>query len=150
MDITVTHDRGMRFVAQCGSQTVTMGKADGDDEAEQGLSPGQLFIAALGGCIAGYVVQFCERHDLHYEGLTVRLQYENAESPSRVAGVHAIIRLPAAVPPKYRSAILRVAEQCYVTQSIRHNMPVDISVVDSVDESEARLDVAAALSNYQS
>ena len=130
MDILVKHDKDMRFVAQCGNYTVVTGSAEGDDEQNNGMWPGQLFIAALGACIAGYVARFCQRHDISYEGMSVELDYESSDSPSRVVEVYARLSLPAPVPDKYQQALLRVAEQCYITQSIEHNMDINVSLSD--------------------
>jgi putative redox protein len=134
MDIIVRHDRGMRFTAQCEDYTVVTGKADGDDEQNDGMWPGQLFIASLGACIAGYVVTFCQRHDLPYQGMSLELAYESTGSPSRVTAVNAAINLPASVPDRYRRAVIRAAEQCYVTQSIEHNMQVNVLLEDDAKE----------------
>jgi putative redox protein len=128
MEILVKHDKGKRFIARCGNYTVVTGIAEGDDEEQNGMWPGQLFIAALGACIAGYVTHFCERHDMPYEGMSVELDYENSDSPSRVVAVHARLNLPVPVPEKFRQALLRVAEQCYITQSIEHRMRVNVSL----------------------
>ena len=135
MNITVRHDQYMRFIAQCGNYTVITGEADGDDvDQKNGMWPGQLFIAALGACIGGYVATFCHRHDIDYEGMSVELDYQNSDSPSRVVAVNAVITLPEPVPEKYRQGIMRVAQQCYITQSIEHKMQVNVSLSSSVNQ----------------
>ncbi len=126
MSIAIKHDKGKRFIARCGKYTVAMGKAGPDDEENDGMWPGQLFIAALGTCIAGYVQSFCERHKVPFEGLSVELDYESADSPSRATAVNVTLRLPGPVPEKYSEAILRVADQCYITQSIAHKMETKV------------------------
>ena len=133
MDILVKHDKDMRFVAQCGNYTVVTGSAEGEDEQTNGMWPGQLFVAALGACIAGYVAHFCQRHDISYEGMSVELDYESSDSPSRVLEVCARLRLPAPVPDNYQQALLRVAEQCYITQSIEHRMQVNVSLAGGTE-----------------
>ena len=130
MTIVVRHDKDMRFIAQCGKYTVITGRAEEDDEKENGMWPGQLFIAALGACVAGYVANFCKRHNIAYEEMSVELDYESSDSPPRVVEVSATLKLPASVPDKYREAIVRVAEQCYITQSIAHKMIVNVFLSD--------------------
>lgn len=133
MDILVKHDKDLRFIAQCGNYTVVTGEMEGDDEQNNGMWPGQLFIAALGACIAGYVARFCQRHDISYQGMSVALDYESDDSPSRVVAVTARLNLPGSVPDKYQQAVLRVAEQCYITQSIEHKMQVNVSLADDTE-----------------
>lgn len=126
MGILVRHDGGMRFRATCNGFTVTAGKGREGDAGQDGMYPGQLFIASLGMCIGAYVVGFCQRHNIQYQGMVVELDYQTADSPSRVKAVRAAIKLPGKVPEKYRKAIVRVADQCYVTQSIQHGMEIKV------------------------
>ena len=56
MSVMIKHDRGMRFAAQPGDCTTEIGKAEGDDDNNESMSPGQLSIAAIGACIDVYVV----------------------------------------------------------------------------------------------
>jgi putative redox protein len=130
LHITVRHDQGMRFTAQCGNHVVVTGAAEGDDEQRNGMWPGQLFIAALGACIGGYVTTFCKRHDLPYQGMRVELDYESSDSPSRVTAVKAVLDLPTPIPDKYERALIRAADQCYVTQSIERRMEVKVLLAD--------------------
>ena len=133
MKIMVEHDRDMRFMAKCGRYVVATGKAE-DDKHNNGMWPGQLFIAALGACIAGYVVAFCKRHNLAHEGMTVELDYESADSPSRATVANAVVNLPALVAAKYRRALIRTADQCYITQSIEHRMQVGVLLRDGAEQ----------------
>ncbi len=130
MEIVLKHDKGRRFIAQADGHRVVIGYAKDDPPEKNSMSAGQLFVAALGACVGSYVVGFCERHDIPHEGMTIQLDYESAESPSRVAFVNVTINLPQPVPEKYRAAILRVADQCYVTQSIQHQTPVKVHLAD--------------------
>ena len=134
MSIVVRHDKGLRFIAQCDGHSVVTGVVEGDHEQNNGMWPGQLFIAALGACIGGYVARFCERHELPYAGMSVVVDYENADSPSRVGAVRAAVELPAPVSSRHRQAILRVAAQCYITQSIDHKMQIEVSLSDPIEQ----------------
>jgi putative redox protein len=134
MRITVKHDKGMRFIARCGNHVVVTGAAEDDDEQTNGMWPGQLFIAALGACIGGYVATFCKRHNLPYEGMRLELDYESSDSPSRVTAVKAVLDLPAPVPHRYERALIRAAEQCYITQSIEHRMEVRVLLAEDAKQ----------------
>jgi putative redox protein len=132
MDILVRHDSGMRFRATCNGFTVTAGKGQEGDIGQDGMYPGQLFIASLGMCIGAYVVRFCQRHSIQHQGMVVELGYQTGDSPSRVKTVQATIKLSGKVPEKYRKAIVRAADQCYVTQSIEHGMEVKVSLSEAL------------------
>lgn len=134
MEVLVEYDNGNRFVASCDGHTVMTGKGDDDDSEKDGMFPAQLFGAALGMCIGGYVASYCKHHDVPCEGLRIEMVRETARAPSRTTRVHAKIRLPNCPAAKHREAILRVADQCHITNSIKLGMEVVCALAD--DESQ--------------
>ncbi len=101
------------------------------------MSPGRLFLATLGACAGLYAIRFCQRHDIAYQGLTIQVDDQSAESPPRVAAAQITPSFPEPIPDKYRGAVIRAADQCYVTQSIMHDMDIYVSLADS-EESGAQ------------
>lgn len=129
MNLTIKYDGGTRFLATDGEFTVTAGV--GRDSEKDNMSPGKLFIASLGMCIRTYVVKFCKRHEIPYEEIEIKLDYMNASSPTRVNKVNIELSLPEEVPEKYKSALLRVADQCYVKQSIEPKLGIKFSLSEN-------------------
>ena len=127
MVIVARHDTGRRFMATAGEHTVFAGKAE-DNPERNGMWPGSLFIAALGMCIIGDIVPFCQRHDIPTEDLTVELDVTTVQDPGRVDNVAITIRLPQEVAQAQQRAIVRAAKQCYIRQSIINDMEINISV----------------------
>lgn len=128
MDMLVSHMGGMRFRAEADGHVVITGENEDDPDGPRGMWPGQLFVAALGMCIAGYAVGFCKNHGLAYEGMTVELARVHAQSPSRITNVEVRIRLPELPSEREQKAIIRAADLCYVTQSISNGMTVNVSL----------------------
>ncbi|NIN12761.1 MAG: hypothetical protein GTN78_12000, partial [Gemmatimonadales bacterium] len=56
MEVLVEHESGFRFAATSRGYTITGGKGEDGNEERDGMWPVQLFEAALGMCIGGYVV----------------------------------------------------------------------------------------------
>jgi len=127
MVIVARHDTGRRFMATVGEHTIFAGKAE-DNPQQNNMWPGSLFIAALGMCIVGDIVPFCQRHDISTEDLTVELDVTTAQDPAHVDNVAVTIRLPQEVAQAQQQAIVRAAKQCYIRQSIINHMGITISV----------------------
>ena len=94
------------------------------------MSPGRLFLATLGACAGLYAIRFCQRHDIPYQGLTIRVHEHTTGSPPRVAAAEIILTFPEPIPDEYRRAVIRAADQCYVTQSIINDMDISVSLTD--------------------
>jgi len=104
------------------------------DQPEQGggentaLTPTALFVASVAMCAAVFIVNFAERHDIALEGMSIETEYEMAEGPRRVGGFRLQVNMPGPLDQRQRAALLRVAEQCVVHQTLVHQPHVEISI----------------------
>jgi len=124
MEVLAEYENGTRFVATCGGHRVVTGEGDDGDSSRDGMWPAQLFVASLGMCIGGYVASYCLHHGIPYADLRVELDRDTARAPSRTTRVTAKIYLGAELSEKDARAIVRVADQCHITNSIRQGMEV--------------------------
>ena len=133
MEVLVEYVNGKRFVATCDGHQVVTGKGDDGDSSRDGMWPAQLFVASLGMCIGGYVASYCGHHNINCDDLRVELDRETARAPSRTTRVRAKIYLGTKVSEKDAQAILRVADKCHITNSVKESMEVVCSLADHAD-----------------
>lgn len=134
MEVLVEYENGARFVASCDGHQVVTGKGDDGNSSRDGMWPAQLFVASLGMCIGGYVASYCLHRGIPCADLRVELDRETARAPSRTTRVTAKIYLGAELSPKDAEAILRVADRCHITNSIRQGMEVVCLLASHVGE----------------
>lgn len=102
------------------------------DSGGQDLAPTpvELFVASLATCVAFYAGRYLARHDYRRAGLGVSVEYEMAsDRPERVSAVRLALRVPTDLPPTRRSALLAVASNCTVHNSLIKPPAVTIDVV---------------------
>ena len=124
MAVLAEYENGTRFVATCGAHQVVTGKGNDGDSSRDGMYPAQLFVASLGMCIGGYVASYCQHHNIPCADLRIEMDSDKARAPSRTTRVTAKIHLGAELSRKDAEAILRVADQCHITNSIKQGMEV--------------------------
>jgi putative redox protein len=124
MDVLVEYENGTRFIASCDGHQVVAGKGDDGDNSRDGMWPTQLFVASLGMCIGGYIASYCRHHNIPCADLRIELDRDTARAPSRTTRVTAKIHLDVELSHKDAEAILRVADQCHITNSIKQGMEV--------------------------
>ncbi len=129
MHLTVTYRGGTKFHIHSNAHMVVSDQPRDDGGTDAGMSPVELFIGSLVGCIAYFVAQYCVRHDIATEGLVLDVEYDMAEQPHRVGRVVVHIHLPASMNPSQEERLLRVAQGCTVHQSLVVPPTVSISVV---------------------
>lgn len=126
MTIQIRNVEGECFEATNGDFLLRAGSCDDKNKVESNISPGELFIVSLGMCTSTYITRFCKRHKLEHEDLKMKLDYESGQEPPKVKEVDITINLP--VSEKYKSAVLRVAKQCYVKQSIQKRVELNYNI----------------------
>ena len=136
MEVLVEYENGTRFAAVCDGHKVVTGKGDDGDGGGDGMWPAQLFVASLGMCIGGYVASYCQHHNIPCADLRLDLDRKTARAPSRTTRVTARIYLGAELSDKDAKAIVRVADQCHITNSIGEGMEVACIVVRHPGEGE--------------
>lgn len=87
------------------------------DHTGVGPTPPDFFVASLAACIGIYVNGYCEKVGLDASGLTVELDYE--KTPMLMTDFAVRVRLPHAVLGPRAAAVQRVAEACFVHETIR-------------------------------
>ena len=126
--IVVTHEKGLGFAAQIRQHRLATDQsalAGGEDTAP---SPTELISAALGSCIALYVLQFCVSRGLPHEGMRVEVRPRSAQDPNRIAELSVTVFLPAALSPHTMLMLERVVRSCPVHNTLAHGAAVSCSI----------------------
>ena len=79
MEISLRHTGGARFTAEARHHRVLLDQPAEDGATDQGMSPAELLLASLGGCVGQYVAQYLSLRGLSSEGLLI--QVETQPSP---------------------------------------------------------------------
>lgn len=128
MNLTVAYHGGTRYDITSGQHRVVTDQPEEDGGHNAGMSPVELFVGSVAGCVGYFVGQFCARHDISREGLAVDAEWEMAEGPHRVGKIALAIRLPHRLTPEMKERLLKVAHGCTVHQSLSHAPIVSIQL----------------------
>lgn len=118
MTLRVAYHGGTRYDVTSGRHRVITDQPVEDGGHDAGMSPVELFVGSVASCVGYFVGQFCERHHISREGLTVDADWTMAEGPHRVGAIALAIHLPHRLAPELKERLLKVAHGCTVHQSI--------------------------------
>jgi len=118
MKLTATFHSGTRYDVTNGKHRVITDQRVEDGGLDAGMSPVELFVGSVASCVAYFVGQFCGRHGISRDGLTVDAEWTMAEGPHRVGRIDIGIHLPHRITPEQKERLLKVAHGCTVHQSI--------------------------------
>jgi ribosomal protein S12 methylthiotransferase accessory factor len=141
--ITVRWDGGARFTADIRGHKIAVDQPHNGGGADSAPMPVELLPAALGTCVALYVQRFLMTRALDATGLTVEVTAHGAANPNRIGRFEVVVNLPAAVPPKYRDALIRAAESCTVHHTLTHAPEIGVRLGDAAAAAESGAGVTA-------
>jgi uncharacterized OsmC-like protein len=118
MTLTVASRGGSRFDVLSRTHTVVTDQPVVDGGRDAGMSPVELFVGSLAGCVGYFVARYCARHNIPCEGFAIDVGWSMAEQPHRVGSVELRLRLPAPLTPPQQERLLKVAHGCTVHQSL--------------------------------
>jgi len=124
--VSVEHLEGTKLSVSVGPHEILSDRPTDEGGTDTGPMSSELLVAALGACMAGRLVRYCQSKEIPCTGLCVDLASELAEDGSRVAGVAIDITLPEGFPEDRIIAAQRVVDGCSVHNTL-HNPPrIDI------------------------
>ena len=124
MEVLVRYENGTRFSATCNGYTVATGEGEDDDASRDGMYPAQLFTASIAMCVGGYVMIYCRERNIPYDDMVIEVDRLTAKNPSRTTTVTMNIHLGAELSEKDKAGILRAADRCHITNSIRKGIEI--------------------------
>ena len=128
MKLTAAYHGGTRYDITSGTHRVVTDQPGEDGGQDAGMSPVELFVGSLASCVAYFVGEFCARHHISRDGLSIEADWEMAENPHRVGRIDVIIHLPHRIPAELKDRLLKVAHGCTVHQSIASALTVTITL----------------------
>ncbi|HEY6084708.1 MAG TPA: OsmC family protein [Nitrospira sp.] len=118
MKLNVAYHGGTRYDITSGTHRIVTDQPSLDGGQNAGMSPTELFVGSLASSV-GYVVgQFCARHDIPSDGLTIDVEWALTDAPHRVDHIDLSIHLPHRITSDQKNKLLKVAQGCTVHQSI--------------------------------
>jgi putative redox protein len=128
MKLTVAYHGGTRFDITSGKHRIVTDQPGEDGEQDAGMSPVELFVGSVASCVANFVGQFCARHNISRDGLSIEADWAMAENPHRVGRIDVIIHLPHRIAAELKDRLLKVAHSCTVHQSIASALTITIAL----------------------
>ena len=114
MDMVISFPGGAKVDAQFGPYIVETDQPPQGGGQGTAPTPFATFLASLGTCAGIYVLGFCRQRGIPTEGVEIHQSLEVNPLNGMVSKVKLDIQLPPEFPDRYRSAVIRAADQCAV------------------------------------
>jgi len=120
MEMTVDFPGGARVNAHFGSFTVETDQPGSNGAEGTAPTPFEVFLASLATCAGFYVLGFCKRRGIPFEGIRLVQKVDRDAESKLPAKIRLEIQLPQSFPRQYASAVRRAAESCLVKRTLEN------------------------------
>lgn len=114
MEMVIEFPGGQRVDANMGSMIVPT------DQNGTAPSPFGLFLASIGTCAGIYVLGFCQQRGIPTDNIRIIQRMSMNPFTRMVDNVELDIQVPPDFPEKYKSAVIRAADQCSVKKHLEN------------------------------
>jgi len=141
MNMTIDFPGGLQVDANFGPYTISTDQPGpyGNGSAP---TPFATFLASIGTCAGIYVLSFCQQRGISTDGVRIVQSLEANPMTGLVGKVLLDIQVPSEFPEKYKTAIIRAADQCAVKKHFEH--PPQFEVFTSTTVDNVAFDMAVA------
>ena len=116
MEIIIDFPGGSRVDAHFRGHTLKTDQPPQDSAP----APFELFLSSIGTCAGIYVLGFCRQRNIPTDHIKIVQRQDFDPATGLASKVYLDIQLPPDFPEKYKSAVIRAAEQCKVKKTLEH------------------------------
>lgn len=126
--VTADYKGDTEFTVTAGNHTVGIDLPAGVGGKDRNITPTDMFACSLAACIGALVMMYCRDMKVDAEGLSIKLDYEKLDKPSRLGKFRATIKLPKGGWEARKEGILRAAQRCPVHETILNHEGIQFAV----------------------
>ena len=130
MEVSVRHLEGVRFDAEARGHHIISDQPLENGGADNGMTPPELMLAALGSCAAYYAAEYLRMRSLSLEGLTVHVQAEKATKPARLSAFRIRVQAPY-VNPSHYEMLYRSVKHCLIHNTLLSPPEITLTIETS-------------------
>ncbi len=129
MELVVDFPGGARVDAHFRGHDLKTDQPAQDGGENSAPSPFELLLASIGTCAGSYVLSFCRHRSIPTGNIKIVQRHDFDPATGLASKVYLDIQLPADFPEKYKSAVIRSAEQCHVKKTLEHPPLFEVTTV---------------------
>jgi putative redox protein len=128
MEVTVEHLGAVQFEIKAREHTVLCDQPADSHGYDEGMTPPELLLAALGSCAAYYAVDYLKRNKLAREGVKTRVTAEKAKDPFRLDNFKIEVEVPGDLEEKDVKGVEDAVHRCLIHNTLLHPPKIDVSI----------------------
>jgi uncharacterized OsmC-like protein len=126
--ITIEQQGSQKFQVSIRQHQIHSDMSPHDGGEDQGPSPTELLVGALGACLGMALARYCQTIDCPSGDIELYLTYQLADKPKRIESIVVDLELPKGFPSERLSAVHRIVHSCPVHNTLTQSPEIDLEI----------------------
>lgn len=118
MEVMVEHLGAVQFEIQARQHKIASDQPPENGGFDEGMTPPELFLAALGSCAGFYAAQYLKKRKLATEGTRVRITAEKLLNPARLDNFRIEVEVPIEIDEENRKGVEQAVHHCLIHNTL--------------------------------
>src|SRR5215468_4716824 len=129
MEVIVEHLGGVQFEIKARQHRIACDQPVENGGFDEGMTPPELLLASLGSCAGFYAAQYLRKHELAFEGTSVRVTCEKVKDPApRMTNFVVEVDSPVELTEEHRTGVQEAVEHCLVHNTLLHPPKITLKI----------------------
>jgi len=129
LEVITNHMGAVQFEIKTRKHTVYCDQPVASGGFDEGMTPPELMLGALGACAAYYAVDYLKRSKLPAEGVRVRTTAEKVLGPARLDDIHFELECLKPLEDRHQKGILEAVHKCLLHNTLLHTPKIRIDLI---------------------
>jgi uncharacterized OsmC-like protein len=118
MQIKVEQLENVKFFVHARHHTLICDQPADNGGSDEGMTPPEFLLAALGSCAAFYAVQYLKTRKIPTEGVEVTVDSEKLKAPARLGNFRIEVQCPVELTPEQQQGMVRSVHSCLIHNTL--------------------------------
>jgi putative redox protein len=128
MEVFINHLGAMQFDIKARRHSVVSDQPVENGGFDEGMTPPEFLLAALGSCAAFYAAEYLRKKGLAKEGTTVRVTAEKLLKPPRLDNFRIEIDAPVALNTEHKAGVEEAVKHCLIHNTLLHPPKIELDI----------------------
>jgi uncharacterized OsmC-like protein len=128
MEVIVEHLGDVQFEIKARKHTIACDQPPENGGFDEGMTPPELLLGALGSCAGYYAAQYLRKHKLQAQGTLVHVSAAKLKYPARIDNFRIEVEVPAELVAEHRTGVEQSVRHCLIHNTLLHPPHISVEV----------------------
>jgi len=134
MEVQVEHLGAVQFEIKARQHTIACDQPEQLGGYDEGMTPPELLLSALGSCAAFYTVAYLKKKGITDVGTRVAVTADKVPNPMRMDNFQIAVSVPVELSAEQRDGVEQAVHHCLIHNTLLHPPTIGLSIRSAVDQ----------------